>query len=258
MLGKIPPITRVLLLCILGVSFIGSHCAGLYSLHYDYHLIFVEKQYYRLFTSIFCVGKLNMLSSIKIYMLFRFSAKLEDDCFRSKSADYFLFILILLSLTLLTSFMVELPFTFQCLCSTLICIWAKKNLKQSISLFGLINFRAPYLPYIFLIVNIIVGGNFIVKSSIAEAWYEQRQFFNKNIIYELFGVIVGHIYYYFYFVVPKLPYTRDISILSSPQLLCKITDWLGLDSKRELILEAGDFIDDEALLERIQNNQLQL
>lgn len=106
-------------------------------------------------------------------------------------------------------------------------------------------------------MNIIVAGNFIVKDSFSSAWTEQRQFFNKNIIYELFGIAIGHFYYFLYFVIPKLPYTRNISLLASPQFFKKITDLLGLDSKRELILEEGDFVDDDDFIARIQNNQVQ-
>mmetsp|Transcript_20908 Transcript_20908/g.23255 ORF Transcript_20908/g.23255 Transcript_20908/m.23255 type:complete len:97 (-) Transcript_20908:8-298(-) len=86
---------------------------------------------------------------------------------------------------------------------------------------------------------------------------ESDRMLNKNVIYELFGIVVGHFYYFLYFVIPKLPFTKGVCLLSSPKFFMKLTDWLGLDSKRELFLEEGDFVDDD-FLERLQNNEVQI
>ena len=97
------------------------------------------------------------------------------------------------------------------------------------------NFRAPYLPYGFLLVNLVL---------------------KSTLTYELFGILIGHWYYFLYFVVPKLPMTKDINILSSSTYFQRFTDFLGLDSKRELLLEEADFIDDEELEQRLNNQVL--
>lgn len=97
-------------------------------------------------------------------------------------------------------------------------------------------FKAPYLPYGFLISNILLKG---------------------NLCYDVFGILIGHVYYFLYFIVPKLPMTRDINILAAPEFFQKLTDFLGLDSKRELLLEDGDFIDDDEFEQRF-NNQVAL
>ena len=119
------------------------------------------------------------------------------------------------------------------MCSTLIYIWAKKNPKMAISLFGLFNFRAPYLPYMFLLTNMFLRG---------------------TLSNEVFGIMVGHTYFYLYFVVPKLPMTMNVNLLAAPEFFKSLTDLLGLDSKRQLLLEEGDFVDDEDFEQRLNNN----
>lgn len=101
-----------------------------------------------------------------------------------------------------------------------------------VSIFGMVHFKAPLLPYLFLLVTVMLRG---------------------NIYNETFGIIVGHTYYFLYFIVPKLPPTWGFNILEAPRFIKYITDFLGLDSKRELILEEGDFIEDEDFDERFNN-----
>ena len=167
---------------------------------------------------------------MKLFLIFRYSSRLEDDSFRSKSADYFMFILIVIALMVTVSFFLPIPFGTHCLVSTFIYVWTKRNPKVLVSLLGLVYFKAEYLPYLFLFVNVIL---------------------KNNIVFDIFGIVFGHIYFYLYFVVPKLPCTKDVNIMAAPRFFQKFTDWLGLDSKRELILEEGDFVDDNDFIPQI-------
>ena len=176
-----------------------------------------------------------MLTLIKTYTIYRYSSILEDQAFRSKSADYFQFIILLTIALLLACYYMSLPSASQWLSATFIYIWAKKNPKISINFFGIFNFRAFYLPYGFLLTNILLKG---------------------NIWYDLFGIMVGHVYYFLYFVVPILPQTRGINIMTAPAPMQYLTDLLGLDLKRELLLEEADFIDDVDFQNRVNNGMI--
>ena len=68
--------------------------------------------------------------------------------------------------------------------------------------------------------------------------------------------MVGHVYYFLYFVVPILPQTRGINIMTAPAPMQYLTDLLGLDLKRELLLEEADFIDDVDFQNRVNNGMI--
>mmetsp|Transcript_18599 Transcript_18599/g.21367 ORF Transcript_18599/g.21367 Transcript_18599/m.21367 type:complete len:94 (+) Transcript_18599:433-714(+) len=92
--------------------------------------------------------------------------------------------------------------------------------------------RAAYLPYFFLFLTVILR--------------------ERTLFFELLGIFVGHVFYYLYFVVPVLPFSRGINVLSAPKLVKKLTGILQLDSNRELLLEAGDFVADDNNIPNVQ------
>ena len=76
--------------------------------------------------------------------------------------------------------------------------------------------------------------------------------FRGNLFFDIMGIVIGHFIYYLYFIVPKLPFTRGINLLSAPKFVKWLVDFLQLDSKRELILEEGDFVEDENFIPNLR------
>mmetsp|Transcript_16173 Transcript_16173/g.17951 ORF Transcript_16173/g.17951 Transcript_16173/m.17951 type:complete len:114 (-) Transcript_16173:70-411(-) len=107
----------------------------------------------------------------------------------------------------------------------MIYVWSKANHNQIIHFMMLFRIRAGYLPYLYLLISIIARG---------------------EIAFDLVGIIIGHLFFYAYFIVPNLPFTRGINILAAPRFVKYIITALQLDSQRELVLEEGDFVDDDA------------
>ncbi|KAH6932166.1 hypothetical protein HPB50_003305 [Hyalomma asiaticum] len=64
----------------------------------------------------------------------------------------------------------------------LVYIWSRRNPYFRLNFFGLINFQAPYLPWVLLGFSLILGNSVIV---------------------DIVGVIVGHIYYFLEDVFPN-------------------------------------------------------
>mmetsp|Transcript_16173 Transcript_16173/g.17952 ORF Transcript_16173/g.17952 Transcript_16173/m.17952 type:complete len:84 (-) Transcript_16173:424-675(-) len=63
--------------------------------YYDYKRIFLNKEYWRLFTSILFQGEFTIYSLIKAFIFYQYTAGLEDHSFRTKSEDFFYLIIII-------------------------------------------------------------------------------------------------------------------------------------------------------------------
>jgi hypothetical protein len=113
----------------------------------------------------------------------------------------------------------------------MIYIWSKANSKQLVSFFGIFTFRAGYLPYLFFFWSLSSAG---------------------SLFFDILGILIGHVLYYFYFVVPKLPFTRGVNLLAAPKPIQYLTRWLQLDSERELVLEEQDFIEDDHFIPNLR------
>jgi len=45
---------------------------------------------------------------------------------------------------------------------------------------------------------------------------------------DLIGALVGHMYYYFADVVPKVPETKELHLLKAPHFLTRLCEWLRI------------------------------
>ena len=113
----------------------------------------------------------------------------------------------------------------------IIYIWSKSHSNQIVLLFFFIRMRAAYLPYAFMAMELLFRG---------------------NIFFDVVGLVIGHIFYYLYFIVPKLPFTRGINVFSAPRPIKWLVGMLQLDSKRELIIEEGDFVEDDNFIPNLR------
>ena len=110
-LSKISPITRLIMMSVFGVGLlINLEIWDELSLHYDYSLIFEKGEYWRLYTSIFFIGKFETGPLVSLFMLYQYSSGLEDNSFRSKSADYFLIIVLVMLSLIGISYFTNEPF----------------------------------------------------------------------------------------------------------------------------------------------------
>lgn len=78
----------------------------------------------------------------------------------------------------------------------LVYIWSRRNPYFRLNFFGLINFQAPYLPWVLLGFSLLLGNSVVV---------------------DLIGVIVGHIYYFLEDVFPNQ--RGGFRILKTPKII---------------------------------------
>jgi Derlin-2/3 len=75
-------------------------------------------------------------------------------------------------------------------------VWGRRNPHVTLSFLGLFNFTAPYLPWVILGFGMVLG---------------------QNPVFDLLGIVVGHIYYYLEDIYPQL--TGGRKILITPGIL---------------------------------------
>lgn len=94
------------------------------------------------------------------------------------------------------AFFVNLLFLGQAFTIMLVYVWSRRNPFIRMNFFGLLNFLAPYLPWVLLGFSVILGNTIWV---------------------DLMGMAVGHIYYFLEDVFPKQ--RGGMRILKTPLFL---------------------------------------
>ena len=92
---SIPPLTRLLLLCSIGISALVSlDLLTPFKLYFNWPLIWHKREYWRLITSLLFRGSFTSVHTYFDFMMFyRHSSLLERIEFANKPADYIVFIL---------------------------------------------------------------------------------------------------------------------------------------------------------------------
>jgi Derlin-2/3 len=75
-------------------------------------------------------------------------------------------------------------------------VWARRNQFVRLSLFGLFTFTAPYLPWVLVGLDMMLGA---------------------SPVKDLLGIFAGHIYYFFEDVYPRMQ--NGFRLLATPSLL---------------------------------------
>jgi len=87
---------------------------------------------------------------------------LEEGSFRGRTADFvFMFLFGGLLMTIMALF-VNIVFLGQAFTIMLVYIWSRRNTYVRMNFFGLMNFQAPYLPWVLLGFSLLLGNSIIV------------------------------------------------------------------------------------------------
>ena len=85
---------------------------------------------------------------------------------------------------ILIALFVNLLFLGHAFTIMLVYVWSRRNPFVRMNFFGLLNFQAPYLPWVVLAFSLLLGNSVLV---------------------DLMGIAVGHIYYFLEDVFPRQP-----------------------------------------------------
>lgn len=94
-----------------------------------------------------------------MFFLTKYSKSLEEDSFRRRSADFFWMLLFGAGLLLLAAPFVNLQFLGSSLTFMLVYVWGRRHQYVQMSMMGLFNFTAPYLPWVLLGFSVLLGNS---------------------------------------------------------------------------------------------------
>ncbi|PWN93187.1 DER1-domain-containing protein [Acaromyces ingoldii] len=180
---KIPPVTRTLLGSTLLVTL-----PVLLQLSNPYHIllwwpaVIRRWQLWRPITAFFFGGK-GLPLLFDTFLLFRNSTDLELNTFYRRTSEYAWALMLIGSLILATNYPLGSPVLFSPMLNALTYLWARSNPHAVVSIFGLINCPAPYLPYAYLALDLVRGGPGLAVQSAT-------------------GLLSAHIYYYLATILP--------------------------------------------------------
>ena len=144
----------------------------------------VPYQPWRLLTNFTFFGSsLNLDFLFHIFFLARYSRLLEETTFRGRTADYAWFLLFCGGLLTAAAPFVNVMFMGPSLAFAMVYLWARRNADVPLSFLGLVNFSAPYLPWLLLLFSFLFGASSTV---------------------DVLGIAVGHAYYYLTDVHPSI------------------------------------------------------
>lgn len=191
---EVPLVTRIWT-CSIALSSILEQCnlVSKLQLMYNYRKVFEQHEYWRLITTFFYFGELNINLIFYVFFVARYSRMLEESFYQNRSKEY-MWILFLSGalLIVIASFTSNLSFLGPYLSSCLIYLWARRNPQVQLSLLGLFTFSAPYLPWVMTVFS--AGTN---KTS--------------NVKGQLVGIGIGHVVFFFEDVYPNLCGRRPLS-----------------------------------------------
>ncbi|KAJ8101474.1 Derlin [Lipomyces tetrasporus] len=182
---EVPPVTRYWTTAAVVTSIlVQCEVISAYQLFFSFRTMFGARQYWRILTTFLYFGPLSLDFIFHIFFMSRYSRMLEDSFFRNNTLD-FLWLLLYSALSLLIlSPLVSLPFLGSPLSFSLVYIWARRNPSIRLSFLGLFVFSAPYLPWV------LFGFSLILNNALPKG--------------DLLGIAVGHVYFFFEDIFPRL------------------------------------------------------
>ncbi|CAD8101545.1 unnamed protein product [Paramecium sonneborni] len=198
----IPPLTRIIVISSIILSY-ATYVQYLKpsNLYLNYKLAFLESfQPWRTLTSILYFGELDLITVLRLFFFQSISSSLEQHTFPGFANYLYYLLLNFITITSIGLWLNEHSLT-EYFVEALMYVWGRQNQERPLLFMFIIPVKAQYMVWFFILINIITG---------------------RSIQSNLIGAFIGHTYYYFAYIVPKLPCFKGIHLLSTPKFLVKL------------------------------------
>lgn len=193
---SIPPVTRTYIsLAVLTTGAVALDVITPLKLYLNWDLVVKHAHVWRVFTNFLYFGNLSLDFLFHMFFLYRYCKMLEMHSFRGRTADFLYMILFGATLLLAVSPLTTIEFLGPSLTFMMVYVWARRNSRQAMNFLGVVNFHAPYLPWVLLIFSFVLGSSPAM---------------------DLLGVLAGHVYYYMADVYPAM---AGVALLRTPRAL---------------------------------------
>ncbi|KDR23092.1 derlin-2 isoform X2 [Zootermopsis nevadensis] len=199
---QMPVVTRAYTTaCVITTLAVQLDLVSPFQLYFNPILIVEQFQLWRLVTTFLFFGAVGFNFFFNMIFTYRYCRMLEEGSFRGRTADFVMMFLFGGICMIMFAFFVNLLFLGQAFTIMLVYVWSRRNPFVRMNFFGLINFQAPYLPWVLLGFSVLLGNAIWV---------------------DLVGMAVGHMYY---FVEDVFPNQRGgFRLLNTPQILKSLFD----------------------------------
>ena len=217
-----PIITKMLTLSSIFISLLTwFEIVSPYALYLNYTLIFKNFQFWRIFTNFFYFGNFSLGLFFHMIMFCRNSKLLEKKVFKGSSPDYLYFIFFCMIFLLIFNIFTKIIFLSQSLSFAMTYYWGRKSKTTIVEFMGVFTFRAPYLPWFYLVISFLLESDF--KS-------------------DLYGLLIGHLYFFLKEILPRIKVANNIKILETPKFFEKLCDKLNINNEFIIDVEDGDLL----------------
>lgn len=192
--------------CVITTIAVQLELVSPFQLYFNPILIFKQYQFWRLITTFLFFGTIGFNFLFNIIFTYRYCRMLEEGSFRGRTADFVMMFLFGGISMIFFGFFVNLLFLGQAFTIMLVYVWSRRNPFIRMNFFGLINFQAPFLPWVLLGFSVLLGNALWV---------------------DLMGMAVGHMYYVIEDVFPNQ--RGGFKLLTTPQILKTIFDGAPVD-----------------------------
>ncbi|KAL1140539.1 hypothetical protein AAG570_000469 [Ranatra chinensis] len=205
---QMPVVTRAYTTACVVTSFaVQLELVSPFQLYFNPILIVEQFQLWRLVTTFLFFGTVGFNFLFNIIFTYRYCRMLEEGSFRGRTADFVMMFLFGGVCMVIFAFAVNLLFLGQAFTLMLVYVWSRRNPLIRMNFFGLLNFQAPYLPWVLLGFSVLLGNT---------VWVD------------LMGMAVGHTYYFLEDVFPNQ--RGGFRLLKTPQILKSLLDPLAEDA----------------------------
>jgi Derlin-2/3 len=206
---SLPPVTRTyatvvfLTTCATALGLVNPRSLILY-----WPLVFGKYQVWRILTTFFFIGGFSFPFVIKMIWIVNYGGALERSKYSFNEVPTYLFLMLFSATSLVLISLLIKPLGLMLLADpfifTLIYIWSKSFPTERVSILGLFQVQAFYLPFAFAGITVIMGGSPIP---------------------DIVGIVVGHVFYY---LMEIYPFQYNRRLIQTPQFLRTLSIQLGL------------------------------
>nr|CAG4645778.1 EOG090X0CFQ [Lynceus sp. MCZ IZ 141354] len=197
-----PPVTRAYTTaCVLTTLAVQLDIVTPFQLYFNPILIIERWQLWRLVTPFLFFGTFGFNFMFNMIFTYRYCRMLEERSFRGRTADFVYMFIVGGLATIVCAFFGNLLFLGHSFTTMLVYVWARRNPFIRMNFFGIMPFRAPYLPWVLLCFSLVLGNNVSV---------------------DLLGIAIGHLYFYLEDVFPNQRNGRRL--LKTPRILKQLFD----------------------------------
>lgn len=155
-------------------------------LMYNYKKVIFNNEYWRLLSTFFYFGPLQLDLLFYVFFVTRYSRELEET-YRGRTKDYvWILFITAVPLLILSPYLNPngIHFLGPHLSNCLIYLWSRRNPTVQLSFLGLFTFTAPYLPWVLGLFSVLVNGS--------------------DYKVQLLSILIGHCVFFFEDVYPRL------------------------------------------------------